>query len=65
MYSATLKGAHIIFTGEHKGHLCFLVDGGSGVCIDNSNSRIYTEEVLNPNSSGQKELENRVYYLDD
>ena len=66
IYSNFVKDAHIIFTGEHKGHLCFLVDGAAGFCIDESNGRIYSEEVLNPNGgANQKAAENRMNYLDD
>ena len=41
IYSNCLKGGHIIFTGEHKGYLCFLLKGCSGYCLDKSSNRIY------------------------
>ena len=66
IFSNFVNGKHIIFTGEHKGHLCFLIDGEGYFCIDESNNRIYSGEVLNPNGGAdQKAIENRVNYLDD
>lgn len=63
VYSNFVNGKHIIFTGEHKGHLCFLLDGECYLCIDKSNNRIYTGEVLNPNTgTSQKQAENSMFY---
>ena len=43
--------------------LCFLLDGECYLCMDKSNNRIYTGEVLNPNTGvTQKPAENVMFY---